>query len=708
MVCAVDAVPLAPVAPVVQECFGGATALSPDDRYAIIGGDLWTTSGERLRQLVPDAERFFFSPDGKLLIATSLQNDGNARALIYEFPSGRRLRTLKGVFVVDASHWLRSDSKTVRFFDWQMRELGHFPLSDEVPQAQSATYGFSRDGRFVAVMPSRSGAAHIYEVKSGRLLQTLRDPRGGSGKEAGVLGPVAWSYDGKTLVTGGEDPDWQIPADDGGPQTEAFFFHAYALKIWNWRQGKIVRVVKGFGSNESGVQINGFLDANHVLAESRVVDIRSGKVTNDLSRVLHQYQYVAPDNRTILTTYSGGPGNYTSLIDVATGKIRVTFPRPSIAGKGALSWSPDGAFLAAGDTDSALVFDARAGKLIGDAPIGVERLFWKDNTHLRGERIGIVDEWEVGKTVRNTFEWRQPGTFTNSFSTSPQGTRAVTSATVYANNTSREELQVFDLASKAVVARFAVKDAPPMKVVKWLDENQFATIIDRQLEVFDVPSQTVARRASLPDDVGPGYLRSYSPIKKLFAVAATTKPKNDVAYSVTLLYRGDDTTPFWRQEKLMAPFAFSANGRFLVASRFQSESVQLAQIFDLEDMSQPPRVVKINRGYSLDGVALSPDGGLLAANVGSALKVYDVATGALRLSWKVFPATLDINQIPQDKWELTDKPAAWFALTPNGFYEGSLNAETWLRWRQNNALLPVGALKKERRRPDKIRASLNP
>ncbi len=710
--------------PVVQECLSGAAAISPDNRFAVIGGQLWTMRGEKVRDLVPDADAFTFAASGKLLLASSHDDEDDARVAVYDFPSGRLKRVLKGFRLADGAHLLRPSGNFLRVFDLNLRALGRFPA--QTKNSEFSTFDFSPDGRLVVVAHGagrdNDGTLRIYEVKSGRLRRTLRDPRGGFGQADGLHGPVAWSPDGNILVAGGEDPDWQIPGDDGGPKTEAFYAHSYALKILDWQRGKIVRVVKGFGSNEGGVSVSGFLDAHRVLADKKVVDVPTGKVVSDLSQVLSATEHLAvsPDKRTILTNYNGGPGVYTSLVDVASGKVRLSFPRPSMAGKRSLAWSPDGHFLAAGDEDGALVFDAHTARLVGHAAMGAERLFWRDNTHLRGERIGIVDEWRVGESVETAFEWRQPGTFTYSFSTSPQGTRAVTQATISTNGKRDEGLQVFDLTSKTVVAQFAAstpdpgnprfRQAPDANAIKWLDEDRFVAVLDRVVETFDVASQTVSARFPLPDDIASGFVCASLPLKKWFLVAATSKPKNGAAHSVVLLYRDGETIPFWRQEQLDTPtswsnpLAWSSDRRFLAASRNGS-----VLVFDLEHSAQNAREVKVGRTSSgFGGIALSPDGRLLAARVGTSTQVWSVSTGELRLSWKVFPATLAISQLDQKGWEAAYAPAAWLALTPQGFYDGSANAEQWLRWRSGNALLPVGSLIKERRSTEKIIAALRP
>jgi hypothetical protein len=199
-----------------------AAAVSPDGRFAAVGGWIGQTGGEeavllfdlQTRQVVrrwgelPNADVLAISGDGRR-IAAGLGSGGGIR--VWELNGDRPALSdaaygdsVYGIaFAPDGGMVTSSLDGFLRLYD-----LGGRPLRKvaAVAGTQPFRVAFSPDGTKIAVGFHDVAAV---EVRDGRTLEVLVRPDA-SGLSASRLSHVAWSSDGRTLFVGGD------PWIDGG------------------------------------------------------------------------------------------------------------------------------------------------------------------------------------------------------------------------------------------------------------------------------------------------------------------------------------------------------------------------------------------------------------------------------------------------------------------------------------------------------------
>jgi WD40 repeat protein len=148
-----------------------------------------------------------FSPDGRLAVTGA--TDGKAR--IWRVADGRALRSLDGRGAVQSVEFspdgrlvlTMSDDGTARLWETTHWTLAH-QLGRAGPQGRGvAGASFSPDNRLVVVTRSTGKAATLWDVGSGKLLQTLRGHRR-------PLTFASFSPDSKLVVTTSRDRDARI------------------------------------------------------------------------------------------------------------------------------------------------------------------------------------------------------------------------------------------------------------------------------------------------------------------------------------------------------------------------------------------------------------------------------------------------------------------------------------------------------------------
>ena len=117
---------------------------------------------------------------------------------------------------------------------------------------------FSPDGQLVAasnaapqVNAARENApgVGIWRLRDGKQLRLLND-KSGVIDVVGAWGPVAFSPDGRRLLTLGEDPNTKWSPDGGDPSaaiTEGSFLRRISMKVWDVSSGERLKVLPGPG-----------------------------------------------------------------------------------------------------------------------------------------------------------------------------------------------------------------------------------------------------------------------------------------------------------------------------------------------------------------------------------------------------------------------------------------------------------------------------
>ncbi len=152
---------------------------------------------------------------------------GNAVVHTLAFsPNGKTVATASGT---------SEDSGEVRLWDWSARSEGRHPGEGTVPEMADrrlaapgglSRVGFSPDGRHLAAGGPRG--VWVYQVPSGRLVQTLLVPGGG-------VTALAFGPDGRYLATGGKDR---------------------AVRVWDVLAGREEFVLRGHRGLVAGVHFS--------------------------------------------------------------------------------------------------------------------------------------------------------------------------------------------------------------------------------------------------------------------------------------------------------------------------------------------------------------------------------------------------------------------------------------------------------------------
>jgi RNA polymerase sigma factor (sigma-70 family) len=345
--------------------FIGAFALSHDGRLAAIGGSpayedssapaatirvIDLASGKEVRAW-SDSRRhrsLALSADGKHLVSQA----GNGILRIEEVSTGNELARHR--FPEDSQDTLAlsPDGKTLavaagpnvhRLFLWDWQD-GEEPREVKLADRAPLTLAFSPDCKTLAGASDIDGTVSLWEVTTGRLVQTLKSPNG-----RGMLSRVAFAPDGKVLAL----------AEPGNTRTRNG-----SVTLWDPTAGKVIRQLPTPGESPGALT---FSPDSHWLAaatgiEFHVWDLRTGEETaaDDTSHRGWVNQIAFGTNGMIATA---SDDHTVRLWDLATGQHLRKLTTGNYVR--AVSFSPDGSRLVTSSMDgNDCLWDTATGKQI--------------------------------------------------------------------------------------------------------------------------------------------------------------------------------------------------------------------------------------------------------------------------------------------------------------------------------------------------------
>jgi WD40 repeat protein len=321
---------------------------SPDGKQVVIGGQTpmhWIhdpSTGRRLRPLdAGDALlSLAWSPDGKQ-VATA----GGNGVRLHDAATGKRTRTLHERTPFDWFHWLAwsPDSRrlglgatfAVAVVD---AATGQRRLS---PPGTRGSCAWSPDGKTLAAVRDDLRVG-LWDADTNRLLRTL---------EVQSTGLLAWSADGKMLAGSSHNLLWVCSTETGKALWQNDKYPGVGHLAWSPDGSQLATTDYGW---------------------VRFFEAGTGKLLREAPLSNSGKMAWSPDGKTLAVNFIEFSARLVTLIDAATGTVRVRVPGEPI------HWSADGHwFSTAVETDTGTFihfWDAAAGKPLGGKPLRSTRV----------------------------------------------------------------------------------------------------------------------------------------------------------------------------------------------------------------------------------------------------------------------------------------------------------------------------------------------